>query len=192
MIHIPYTDGGLRQETETWAKLHGGVVRNVSGSRTAYWEALCDWWADGDPLVIVEQDILPAGDVVELMQECPSPWCCSPYPIFGGLQICMTGLGCTKFSVNMRTRHPDMALVAGEPHGESEPRGVWQCLDTRLTQRLLQHGYRPHPHAMSQHLHEYDEASLVAVRETQARIQERATAERARLIKREEQNGAAS
>lgn len=51
-------------------------------------------WAEGQPFILVEHDILPWPGALLQMWECDRPWCACPYYIFGEFR---TQLGCTKF-----------------------------------------------------------------------------------------------
>lgn len=156
MLVVPHTRGGLRFGTAQWmarnAELEPLPVFIQSEFLDAYWINLKDWWAQPGDLVIVEQDMLPAPNVVQEMLKCDHDWCSSPYLIDKKLMI-NQGLGCVKFSERLRQAHPDMAEMAGEPSGEDEPHGVWWMLDNRLAHHLMKADYQVHEHEPSVHLH---------------------------------------
>ena len=51
-------------------------------------------WAEGEPFVLVEHDILPWPGAVQRLWTCDRPWCAFEYFMLGELRV---ALGCTKF-----------------------------------------------------------------------------------------------
>jgi hypothetical protein len=149
-VKVPYLRGRLREQTARWAWEYGADLVELDSSDEAYWRALCQWWIEPGDLVVVEQDIVPAEGVVDEMLGCEQPWCSSAYDI-GGIEWGW-GLGCAKFSYGLRARYMDLAVQAGDPYHDPEPKGAWWQLDTRLSYRLVQRGVLPHGHERSRHL----------------------------------------
>lgn len=52
-------------------------------------------WAEGQPFIIVEHDILPWPGALQELWTCPKPWCGFPYHVMGEMR---SYLGCTKFN----------------------------------------------------------------------------------------------
>lgn len=173
-ISIPYVDGMLHERTRDWWKAprtsNDQLVWTVTLDATddvAYWRWLVEEWTVTEPdaferytvpvtpdLLIVEQDMVPAPGVVDRMLDCPRPWCSSPYRIGSGIWL-DEGLGCTKFAVRLKTRHPDLMQRVGDLDDDGQPAKTWRRLDTRIARLLRDLGYAPHRHARSEHLHDY-------------------------------------
>lgn len=156
MTIVPFVPGMLNERTQAWAEACGVPSWELDpDDDTAYWWLLAEHWLMGHhDLVVVEQDIVPAPGVVERMLACPRPWCSSPYPISGGYLL-DTGLGCTKFAARLKTRHPDFMDRVGSIDDDGLPARNWRRLDVRIARTLRDLGYRPHRHARSEHLHDY-------------------------------------
>lgn len=156
MIHVPYIDGMLRDET-LGALAHDvighvALLDQLEERDDAYYDSLVSWWDEPEDLIIVEQDMVPANGVIQEMLECNGDWCTSPY-LVAGVTLIHLGLGCVKFSEQLRRDVPDAAREAGIPRGEDEPFGTWKMLDARLAPVLQRAGYHPHLHQESIHLH---------------------------------------
>lgn len=151
---VPYVDGRLKVETAKWAFANQGRPVPLSDRDDSYYEALVGWWEQPGDLVIVEQDVVPAEGVVDEMLSCEFEWCSSPIWIDQGHLLYGWGLGCVKFSQDLRFRHSDLAVKAGQPGPfDPEPPRAWWTLDVRLGALLARRGYLPHGHAESVHLH---------------------------------------
>lgn len=69
-------------------------LNDTIASDYAYDRLLRRLWAEGEPFILVEHDILPWPGALLEMWECERAWCAFPYYIFGEMR---TQLGCTKF-----------------------------------------------------------------------------------------------
>lgn len=155
---VPFVPGMLEPETLAWADANGAIPIVLSCvDDTDYWDLLdSHWqhWSAGDPLIVVEQDVVPADGVVDDMAACPEPWCSSPYQLGTGVWL-DEGLGCTKFSADLMARHPDLMARVGEIDDDGLPAKDWRRLDVRIARVLRGLGYAPHTHRRSKHLHDY-------------------------------------
>jgi hypothetical protein len=151
---IPAVEGFLRDETRAWAEAHGAKVCWLDRDTDAYWRCLAAEWPVPGDLLLIEHDMLPAPGVTAQMESCPRPWCSSPFMIENGTWL-PDGLGCVKLAGRLKGRHPDLMAALGEMTGDGLPPKDWRRLDVRLSQLLRSHGYRPHLHRRSVHLHDY-------------------------------------
>lgn len=178
LIVVPYTPEKLRPETAQWAASNNARLRDVSAAPEAYYDALCEWWGEAGDLLIVEHDMLPADGVVDEMVACSQLWCSSPYQLAhvssalystldgvtserfsqkvfdhcaaGNKAYDTDGLGCTKFSADLKTQWPTLVVESGTVSGWAPH--VWWLNDVRITQLLRRGGMTPHLHAPSIHL----------------------------------------
>lgn len=162
-VILPYVPGMLHSRTWAWAETFSCVCGAIRPTRreldpnddSAYWRLLAEEWQRSEvALFVIEQDMVPAPGVVAAMLGCPRPWCASPYTIGTGTWL-VDGLGCTKFSARLKTRHPDLMERVGELADGGQPAKTWRRLDTRISKLLRELGYRPHAHRRSTHLHDY-------------------------------------
>lgn len=89
-------------------------------------------WADGEPFIIVEHDILPWPGALQQMWLCDKPWCGFEYICFGELRV---QLGCVKF---------DPSRLGPVPLPEELT--VWQLLDWKIITTLASRGETGHLH----------------------------------------------
>ena len=97
-------------------------------SDESYHDLLRDTWAQGEPFIINEHDIIAWPGAIAKLEECPSPWCTFLYRSAAGWL--KNGLGLVKFDV---TRLPN---VFGEIFTERH----WRGLDLKIARRLEAHG----------------------------------------------------
>lgn len=150
---VPYVSGMLHEQTRQWAKASGARLEELATDNEAYFRLLAAEWEAPGPLVVVEEDMLPAPGVTVAMLTCRRPWCVSSYRIAHSWLT--EGLGCVKLAARLKTRHPDLMARLGQITGDGLPAKDWHRLDTRLAALLRGHGYAPHPHRRSVHLHDY-------------------------------------
>jgi hypothetical protein len=141
----------MNQQLETWQALESvresfRVVDAFLVDEQDYDKALKDVWGQGD-LIVVEQDVVPALEMVESLFGCDKPWCIFDYEIRymddkNPPFYPQTGLGLTKFSCDAQR------VSASEKWFGS---GSWFNLDGRITGALVQAGYRPHVHGKVKH-----------------------------------------
>ncbi len=90
-------------------------------------------WAEGEPFILVEHDIVPWPGALAELWNCPEPWCGFPYFIFGELR---SQLGCTKFDPANLGECP----LTGDPI-------EWQVIDKAIEKRLVMRGQNGHMHS---------------------------------------------
>lgn len=152
-VLVAAAPGMLHERTRDWAEQCGARIAWLDPDSESYFRLLeAEWTRPGD-LLLVEHDMLPAPGVTESMTACPRPWCSSPYRIAHSWLT--EGLGCVKLAARFKTRHPDLMARLGQITGDGLPAKDWHRLDTRLAALLRGHGYAPHPHRRSVHLHDY-------------------------------------
>ncbi len=118
-----------------------------------YWWVLAEAWATPGDLVIIEHDIGLAEGVIEQFHSCRSPWCGNPYNVAGSLLVC---LGCTRFTDELKTAHPDLLDVVGLVGNDGLPAKDWRRLDVRIGDELHKRGFEVHHHSPTvEHFHSY-------------------------------------
>jgi hypothetical protein len=150
---VAAASGVLRERTRTWADAHGARIVDLETDPESYWRLLHTLWTEPGDLVLIEHDMVPAEGVTDAMTACPRPWCTSPYRIAHSWLT--EGLGCVRLAARLKQRHPDLMTKLGEITGDGLPPRDWHRLDTRLARLLRGHGYAPHTHRRSTHLHDY-------------------------------------
>lgn len=81
----------------------------------------------------------------------------SPAPRWLVLQL-TDGLGCVKFSDELKRALPGLMVDAGEPTSsplDRVPHGDWRYTDVRVSNLLRANAHIPHLHEQSSHLHPY-------------------------------------
>lgn len=79
-----------------------------------YWRALArEWDNPEDDLVVIEQDVGIHGSVIPEFTSCPEPWCAFGFPVGG---ITYRGLGCTRFSAELRRKVTVQDIMCPMPH----------------------------------------------------------------------------
>lgn len=142
----------LRPETrEAVARLWPAAeFVDVTGSETAYHEALDERWQAGVDLIVIEHDIVPHDQVAAEFAECPEPWCQFSYELAVGWVGQPLGppsaLGCVRFRASLLEAEPDAIEAAGQTDNTGVPRNAWYRIDCRLNLVLHERGYRPHTH----------------------------------------------
>lgn len=157
-VFIPYIYRLLAQETRAWAEARTDTELWLlpEDDKQAYWRMVNFLWTSPTVynLTIVEHDMVPARDVIEQMECCPKPWCTSPYRCgLASAGDLTDGLGCTKFSQELRKAHPDIPSVVACIADDGVPAKDWRRLDVRMARVLRSFGYEPHVHERSIHLH---------------------------------------
>lgn len=145
--------GMLQEATCAWAERHNARIVYLDADSESYYRMLSEEWRQPGDLLLVEHDIVPADGVTDNMTACPRPWCSSPYRI--AHTWLDEGLGCIKLAARLKQRHPDLMQRLGEIAGDGLPAKDWHRLDVRLARLLRNHGYAPHAHRRSLHLHDY-------------------------------------
>lgn len=136
-IVVPYAYTNARSNPAGWdaARLnfelqgiHPHYV-NVASSFVAYSELVRDLWAEGEPFIIVEHDILPWPGALEELWECDCAWGAFSYLVCNQYR---TYIGCMKFDPSR------LGPV-------TVPITPWYQLDRRLIREVLRAGtYHPH------------------------------------------------
>jgi hypothetical protein len=131
MVVVPYTELDL----ETVAAVGPEAVLSRMGGPTSYWRLVYALWRGADDFTIVEHDVVPSAAGLAELGACPEDWCAYPYECGGKM---MTALGCTKFRVAIRTRHPDLISRIAPEHR------AWDGLDAMVIGELHRRGEREH------------------------------------------------
>jgi hypothetical protein len=154
-VYVPYTR--IHPKTRAALDAHGGrwTPVDVSASHTAYFDALSRLWKVGDEdLIIVEHDVEITDQVVPSFQTCRRPWCTYSYACGAdGLSVTDIGLGCVRFTRELRAAIPDLMDQVGRtpvlyPHD-------WRCIDGPLSSVLGTAGIVHHCHGQVTHHHHY-------------------------------------
>lgn len=157
VLYIPFVPGQVYTQTFEWAQRRADAVpwpiqdHDWSG----YWRMLDACWMEPGNTIIVEHDMLPADGVIGDMLLCDQPWCTSPYrgsPNKNEPDLTV-GLGCVKFSAELKANEFDLMRVVGEMSEPGLPAKIWKRLDVRIAKALRARGYEPHTHQRSTHLH---------------------------------------
>ena len=151
-VICPHTDRLFPQVKTALTDNCGGTFEmvDVSGSDTAYYELLCQLWADGKSFCLVEHDIVVTLGTIESMDGCGHEWCVSKYPYLRGTYW---GLGCTRFRAPLLKRFPDLMDEVGEYDAPGHGPGHWCTLDMAVTAALRARRLEwPHLHGEVQHL----------------------------------------
>lgn len=155
MIVLPYVPGRLHPRTRAWARGHGAQLVDVAGADDAYFATLAGWWGTlpaGEPLAVVEHDIVPEAAGWFDMFECGCPWATQSYPTSVDGWPAEDLLGCARFSGQLRTEIPDLFdRIAAIDHGQT-PATHWGALDVYVARELRCRGHRPHCHGQATHL----------------------------------------
>lgn len=129
-----------------------------------YPEELAARWDTGEVLVTIEGDKIITADVLPSFEKCDRDWCNFSSPIFPPpfSVECSTGLGCTKFSVNLQSQISISELLRAdrspiECRECPNYRGCWKHLDNRINVAIamLDQGIEVHDHGHIEHLHDY-------------------------------------
>lgn len=151
--------------TDTMAALErDGIKARFQTTATddrAYARLLCQLWAEGETVVLLEQDKVPAPGAIRAIHDCDSPWCAYPVDMHQtGRPADFPTLSCVKFSDLLMERWPDlMERVAAHPMGDTPP-GHYSRLDMAVA--LWAHRRAGpvhwHPAGMIEHHHAAEEA----------------------------------
>lgn len=93
-------------------------------------------WMIGNPVIIVEHDVLPWPGALTELEQCSCAWGANSYKLHGGIGI-YHGFGCTKLTPKLMEAIPDI--------WECDPIH-WSQLDQRLWFAAREKGFEPHPH----------------------------------------------
>lgn len=121
-------------------------LQYVGNSDSDYFDFLAAWWASGErEIVTVEHDIVPQPELIDEMLDCDRAWCAAMYPFE---EHWLFGLGCTKFSLEIRQAMPDLfEQVAERTGGPHHPARHWCALDSHMQTLLNQKsGHTAHVH----------------------------------------------
>jgi hypothetical protein len=155
MILVPYANAGawelqaVRRNLDVQGLAYDAV--DVSGSNTAYPDAVRARWDTGEDLVIIEHDILPWPGAIDELLACPFDLCGLPYVEHSTFA---TALGCTRIGqrVQSSTEIPLTTTTQGPPF---EHPVTWNTLDWDLFSVVQSAGFRLDVHAPPVvHLHE--------------------------------------
>lgn len=164
VVVCPFVPGKLREETRRALAAFAPQVEyvDVSADDLAYWRLMARLWADGESLLLVEEDIEIHAHVIPQMEACAEPWCLFAhelrFPAFITMPDGTTGyipperrlvgaffplqLGCTRFAGDLMREHPD--VVTGIPQACRH----WLGLDSHIGSELIRRGVSgPHAHS---------------------------------------------
>lgn len=82
---------------------------DVSADADAYWRLMCELWADGESVIVVEHDVVMSEAILRALTECPEPWCVHPYDSMCHKQcqeVWANMLGCTRFRAELMAELP--------------------------------------------------------------------------------------
>lgn len=106
---------------------------DVSSSDHAYFDLLSELWSEWEDFVIVEHDVVVSEAALVSLEECPSDWCCCPYPYGRGTIV---GLGCTKFTAALMEKIPDLLDLVGHLSDETHAPKHWCRLDVWIQRAI--------------------------------------------------------
>lgn len=143
LVVCGYTN--LRPEVQAALAEHApdAWVRSVAGDERAYHRLLCEAWAAGTDMLVVEHDIVLEPHVIGELDACDEPWCGFVYDLAVGYKVC---LGCTRFASALVQAEPNAMLRAGDSDNSGVNERAWYRIDVRLDRILRDRGYTPHPH----------------------------------------------
>lgn len=110
----------------------------MSGSDTAYWEALFSRWGQGEDLVNIEQDIEIHAQVLGQFTSCLQPWCVFPYSLAPYGDMAYIALGCTRFRYEVQDL-VSAADIAAVPNHRKTSRH-WSGIDAPVARAMAAHG----------------------------------------------------
>jgi hypothetical protein len=105
--------------------------------KESYWRLLCDLWALGEDVVIVEHDIIPWPGAIDELLKCPAGWCTYTYEMKEGFGV-HHAFGCAKLGATLMSELPDVWKNVGTTY--------WRTLDSQLCDYAQRHAIIPHPH----------------------------------------------
>jgi|WetSurMetagenome_2_1015567.scaffolds.fasta_scaffold227392_2 hypothetical protein len=142
-VVVPFVneDPAARAAVRLNLEMQGLAPRYVELDASFAYDALIRrLWAEGEPFILVEHDILPWPGAVQQMWTCDRPWCAFEYLMMGELRV---ALGCTKF---------DPARLGPLPLPQ-EP-VPWRTMDWHIIDTLATRGECSHLHEPAvSHLH---------------------------------------
>lgn len=103
----------------------------------SYWRLMVDIWERGEPVTIIEHDIMPWPNAIAELESCPYPWCSNSYKMRGGYGI-HHAFGCTKFTTDFMRSLPNIWSAVDTT--------MWNTLDAQLCEIAKTQGITPHPH----------------------------------------------
>jgi len=146
-IVVPYVTGGLRDETRQ--AVRGAPLEHEPrfvqlDDTEAYWRLWHELWEAAETVTVVEQDIVPTGDVFRSFDSCPEPWCAFGYPYhhFGEY----AGTGCVRFRHELLKTTEGLIDRVGAMSDSKHPPRHWCRLDAWMQIQLRNAGYRIHVH----------------------------------------------
>lgn len=114
---------------------------DVSGDPLAYWRLLCELWAAGEDLILVEHDVILGPGTLLALDACPESWCsCPAADSEWTTGFAAAWLQCNRWRADFIAAHPK--LLADVP----EPGRMWAWLDTQAFEDV-----QPGPHIHLDH-----------------------------------------
>lgn len=101
-IYIPFTH--LR--SETYGACPGANLYPIYDKEWGYADYWIERWRDCQTFINVEHDVVPCGDSLSEMWNCPEPYClCNYIYPFAGSPVETSPIGCAKFSSEFISQH---------------------------------------------------------------------------------------
>jgi hypothetical protein len=149
-VYIPYHESAPQPWTVHWQHHycpHAEQVKIQPGSNY-YAEQIAQWWAIGEPFIIVEHDVVPWPGAIEMLAECPEPWCAiEVHPGYHLIRHGSVGLSCIKVVPKLLSaisEQEDRPRASGAPFPDDYI--PWHATDSVFSQVLFDRGYMVHQH----------------------------------------------
>lgn len=109
----------------------------------SYYKLLVNEWNRDDDLIVIEHDIVVWPGAIQELLNCKEVYCTLPYYCSVGWII--DGLGCTKFSRDLKNRYP---YFLRKPFPPCCSHTTYYCgLDRLIAHKMESLGIKPHIHA---------------------------------------------
>lgn len=119
-----------------------------------YGEYIRSEWRGDEPLVIVEQDVIPPPGSIMGLLGCPRDWCAHEVDLGGHLSA--RNLSLVKFSARLQLYVPSLAEQALPRAGSERKQISWRSVDQAMIRALEFAGFQVHVHQPpAVHLHRY-------------------------------------
>ena len=113
--HLALHAEGIKHETPVLTGMFG------------YWQLLTKLWADGESFILLEHDVTPWPNSLQLLWDCPEGWCVHEYPHGEPPQL-IWALGACKFSAEFMESYKDSIPQLRWEQLDHFPRGILKYL----------------------------------------------------------------
>jgi hypothetical protein len=175
-VICPFVPGKLRLETDAALTLYAPQAErvDVSGDGQAYWRLLCELWAAGKDVAIVEHDVELHHGVLPQFSACPEPWCLFAHEVWlppervgasprRAAAFFPFQLQCTRFRAPLLRKHSD---IVSRLQGACRH---WMGLDVHIGVELQRRGV-PGPHVHQRAIRHHHHPDAEEVTRTRAEI----------------------